>query len=193
MTNTFNTGVTGLDVDAGKLVTDTAPQKAKAPAKAPKPEGDQYLDPYRGMKHWPVKTAGVAPTRQHVITARALLGSPRSAGTKRELAIAAYLRDDALNWHTGAVANALMCVCGGTLNRLLNVVNADICGSMGLAKLVAGKADGYKSYRLELNGKGKAKVARYMAAMGLTVAAGTVDADKAPPAQTPTTDAHTGM
>lgn len=136
--------------------------------KATKPEGDAYLGAYPKLKAWP-KAAGAAPTRMHIVMARALLNSPRAAGSKRELAIAAYLRDDAASVNTHLVAKALADVVGGTLNPLLNVVNRDVAGANGLnlGKCIKAKVEGGTSYRLELNARGKARVAKYLATHGM--------------------------
>ena len=149
-----------------KAKAGTSKQAAK-PAKA-KADVDPYLGSYPQLKQWP-KAAGLPPTRDHIITARALgVGRP---GTKRELAVAAYLRDDAGLYHTGVIAAALVRVVGGTFNPMLNVVNRDLYASMGLIKTpLKVKVDGGTSYRLELNSKGVAKVERFKAANGLHVA-----------------------
>ena len=167
----------------------TAKRIAKAkPEKAPI---DPIMGNYPKLKAWPAK-AGHAPDKVCIASARALLGSPRSAGSKRELAIAAYLRADSGKYHVGLVADALMKVCGGSFNPLLNVINADIERSMGLGKCIKAKVEGGTSYRLELNAKGKARVAKYLTAMGLVKGAGepeAPEADKVPAAETPLPEA----
>jgi hypothetical protein len=79
---------------------------------------------FPNLEAWPRDKAGPPPSRDNIIAARALLGGNQSS--KRELAVAAYLRPDALKYHTGQVALALQLVRGGSFNPLLNVVNRDL-------------------------------------------------------------------
>jgi hypothetical protein len=160
-----------------------AGKKVNASVKV-KPAGDLYTGPYPQLKAWP-KAAGAAPSRDHIIMARAL-GVGR-VGTKRELAVASYLRDDALSYNTGTIAAALQAVVGGTYNTLLNVINRDVCGAMNLGKCIKAKVDGGTAYKLELNARGKTKVERYKLANGLVKAAGAVEPV---PARVPAGDAE---
>ena len=83
------------------------------------------------------------------------------------------------------------------------MVNRDVCGTLGLGTMIPGSAPdpqrkngkAYKTYRLELNGKGKARVARYLAAYGLVTgadAAKPVEAAPVPASETATPEAPTG-
>ncbi len=181
MTDIQNTDTTHEAPEATPKVTDKAKRKApkvkakgakaKAVTKVAQPDAAcPFMSAYPRIKAWPAK-AGTAPDKVLIASARALLGSSRSAGSKRELAIAAYLRADSGTYAVGLVADALQRVCGGSFNPLLNVINADIERNMNLGKCIKAKvADGKAtSYRLELNAKGRARVAKALLAWGLAM------------------------
>ncbi len=172
--NTLNTEVTTPKATRKVVkVATKATKKAKASPKA-KPV-DDILGSYPKLKSWPTK-CGEAPSRDLIIMARGLaVGRP---GTKRELAVAAYLRDCAGSFNTQLVAAALQHVVGGTFNPMLNVVNRDVCSGMGLGKVIKAKVEGGTSYRLELNAKGRARVAKFMAAIAAVTAADKLDGTK---------------
>jgi hypothetical protein len=109
---------------------------------------------------WTV-SAGPAPLRTHILTARAL---GMGAGTKRELAVAAYLRDEANQFTLSKVAEALRAVLGGEFNVQRNVVNGLQAG--GLVKINKVTAEDGTSYRLELTAKGEARVNKWLAEHG---------------------------
>jgi hypothetical protein len=155
----------------GKVAKATKPLVVKP---ATKGNVDPIMGSYPNLKKWP-KACGAAPSRELILTARAL--AVGRDGSKRELATAAYLRPDAGQYHTGLVAAALQVVLGGKFNPIMNAVNHTLYRSMQVINpVIKAKVDGGTSYRIELNGKGKAKVARYMAAEGLA----SVEASRAP-------------
>ena len=111
---------------------------------------------YPNMSNWPVDTCGLPPSIFDIKRARAFaMGKP---GTKRELAVAAYLRDTAAQYDTKAVAWALQQVIGGAFNPLLNVINADFVGSAKLGSVIKAKVGNGTAYKLVLNDKGMAKL-----------------------------------
>ena len=112
---------------------------------------------YPNMSNWPVDTCGQPPTIFDIKRARVFaMGKP---GTKRELAVAAYLRDTAAQYDTKAVAWALQQVIGGAFNPLLNVINADFVGSAKLGTVIKAKVGNGTAYKLVLNDKAMAKLA----------------------------------
>jgi hypothetical protein len=121
-----------------------------------KPDND-VLTSYPNLAAWPV-SCGPAPLPTHILTARAL---GMGAGTKRELAVAAYLRDDAGQFTLVQVAEALRAVLGGEFNVQRNVANNLQSG--GLVKINKATVENGTSYRLELTEKGEAKVKKWLA------------------------------
>ncbi len=84
------------------------------------------------------------------------------AGTKRELAVAAYLRDQASQYTLVQVAEALRAVLGGEFNVQRNVVNGLHAG--GLVKISKITTEGIgTSFRLELTHQGEEKVKAWLA------------------------------
>jgi hypothetical protein len=113
---------------------------------------DDVLTSYPNLAAWPAN-AGPVPLQTHLLTARAL---GMGAGTKRELAVAAYLRDEAGQFTLTTVAEALRAVLGGEFNVQRNVANSLQSG--GFVKVTKGTTEGGASYHLELTEKGQAKV-----------------------------------
>jgi hypothetical protein len=200
----------------GKASTNGKGKAVKGKAAAavkPTANADQWLSSYPNLKKWP-KAAGPAPTRLHIATARAL--NIWRGGTKHELAVAAYCRDDATEYSVKTVAVALQCVLGGVYNPIMNAVNADIDATYGYGKAHKVKVGTQTAYRVEFSAKGRAKVDKYFAENGLpanwqpgsfkghmvfgmpaTAGKGTADASKPvqatndPAAETATSDAAT--
>jgi hypothetical protein len=117
---------------------------------------DEVLASYPNLAAWPV-SAGPVPLQTHILTARAL---GMGAGTKRELAVAAYLRDEASQFTLVQVGEALRAVLGGEFNVQRNVANSLQSG--GLVKINKVTVDEGTSYRLELTAKGEAKVNKWL-------------------------------
>jgi hypothetical protein len=83
-------------------------------------------------------------------------------GTKRELAVAAHLRDEASQFTLVQVAEALRAVLGGELNVQRNVVKG--LEADALVKLDKVTTEGVgTSFHLELTAKGQAEVNRWLA------------------------------
>jgi hypothetical protein len=165
-----------MQVEANTTVTETpAPAKVKAPkVKTPAKPKDVITGPYAGaLKRWP-KAYGPVPTRIELAKARALVGG--RAGSKRELAVAAYLRPCAGSYTTGMVAWATKAVFNDTYNPILNVVNAEL-GADGakLVNVVKTKIHpkGHKAglaYVLTPTKAGQRVIDKFFEANGLTVA-----------------------
>jgi hypothetical protein len=86
-------------------------------------------------------------------------------GTKRELAVAAYLRDEASQHTLVQVAEALGAVLGGEFNVQRNVVKGlETDGLVTLNKVTTAGVG--TSFRLELTPQGQAKVDKWLAAHG---------------------------
>jgi hypothetical protein len=150
------------DTGAGALggSTETAERSKDEQAKPDKPS-DDVLASYPNLAAWPA-SAGPAPLSAHILTAPAL---GMGAGTKRELAVAAYLRDEAGQFTLVQVAEALRAVLGGEFNVQRNVVKG--LEADGLAKLSKVTTEGVgTSFRLELTPQGQDKVNRWLAALG---------------------------
>jgi len=128
--------------------------------------GDPYTGSYANLKTWPRDKAGPPPSRDNIIAARALLASNASNGTKRELAVAAYLRPDALKYHTNQVALALQLVCGGSLNPLLNVANRDLERKWKLGRVHKVKIEGGTAYQFRPNETGLRRIEKFKAGLG---------------------------
>jgi hypothetical protein len=177
---------------------------AKAPSKAPKAvaakvPSDPYVGPFK-LKAWP-KSAGPAPSRDQLIDAHALLGGKTATlGSKKLLAVAAYLRPTAVEYTTDAVAIALQAACipGGSRDPKLNVFNHDlgcngnIAAQHRLVDHVKTKVNGGTAYAAVLNKRGAAVVAKYRAARGLparlTVCCGEAGCDEDGTGQAQRTD-----
>jgi hypothetical protein len=136
--------------------------KDKQPGKSEKdklssPPADP-LASYPNLAAWPL-SAGPAPLPAHILTARALGMGP---GTKRELAVAAYLRDEASQHTLVQVAEGLRAVLGGEFNVQRNVVKG--LETDGLVRLNKVTIEGVgTSFRLELTPQGQAKVDKWLA------------------------------
>jgi hypothetical protein len=164
------------------------PVKAKAP-KAPKAKVlDAIYGPYGNkLKFWP-KAAGPVPTRDQLITARALLAGGRPA-SKRELAVAAYLRPQAGNYTTHQIGVALSTVFNNAFNEILNVVNIELvdthrlCTATKVKITPKGDRTG-TSYSLALTPKGEKAVKQWRADHGMVIpvepVANTVEAGPMP-------------
>jgi hypothetical protein len=123
---------------------------------------------YGNMTAWP-QHAGPPPSLDDIITARAMhIGKP---GTKRELAIAAYLRECANTVPTGVVAAALQAVLKGDLNPLHNVANADFERSLQYGRVIKTKVGSGTAYKLQLFEKTQQIITEYRAKFMATVAA----------------------
>jgi hypothetical protein len=119
---------------------------------------DDVLASYPNLGAWPV-SAGPAPLPAHISIARALGMGP---GTKRELAVAAYLRDDAGQYTLIQVADALRAVLGGEFNVQRNVVKG--LEADGLVKLNKVTTEGVgTSFHLELTSAGAAQLKKWLA------------------------------
>jgi hypothetical protein len=126
--------------------------------------GDPYTGSYANLKAWPRDKAGPPPSRDNIIAARGLVGSNRPS--KRELAVAAYLRSVALKYHTNQVALALQLVCGGSLNPLLNVANRDLERKWNLGKVHKVKIEGGTAYQFRPNETGLRRIEKFKAGLG---------------------------
>ena len=102
---------------------------------------------YGNMAAWP-QHAGPPPSLDDIITVRALrIGRP---GSKRELALAAYNRDCALQYNVGVVAAALHAVMPNTiLNPIQNAANADFEVKLQYGKVIKAKVNGGTAYKLQ--------------------------------------------
>jgi hypothetical protein len=125
--------------------------------------GDPYTGSYN-LQGWPRDEAGPPPSRDNIIAARALLGS--NEPSKRELAVAAYLRSDGLKYHTNQVARALQLVRGGALNPLLNVVNRDLVRKWKLGEVHKVKIEGGTAYQFRPNEAGLRRIEKFKAGLG---------------------------
>jgi hypothetical protein len=156
-------GDAGSESIAPGATTETA-SKAKG-MRASKTENSESGKPtddvvvsYPNLAAWPV-SAGPAPLPAHILTARALGMGP---GTKRELAVASYLRDEASQFTLIQVAEALRAVLGGEFNVQRNVVKG--LEADGLVTLNKVTTEGVgTSFHLELTLKGHAEVNRWLA------------------------------
>jgi hypothetical protein len=138
-----------------------AEQARKAEQGGPATSADDVLVSYPNLAAWP-ESAGPAPLPAHILTARALGMGP---GTKRELAVAAYLRDEAGQYTLIRVAEALRAVLGGEFNVQRNVVKG--LEADGLVKLNKVTIEGVgTSFHLELTAAGEKKVTAWMAELG---------------------------
>jgi hypothetical protein len=148
-----------VSVAGGATAETAADERAgKSEQGGPTNAADDVLAAYPNLQAWP-ESAGPAPLPMHILTARALGMGP---GTKRELAVAAYLRDEAGQFTLVQVAEALRAVLGGEFNVQRNVVKG--LEADGLAKLskitteVVGTA-----FHLELTAVGETKVSKWLA------------------------------
>jgi hypothetical protein len=124
----------------------------------PTKAADDVLASYPNLSAWPTG-AGPAPLPAHILAARALGMGP---GTKRELAVAAYLRCEAAQFTLIQVAEALRAVLGGELNVQRNVVKG--LKADGLVELNKVTIEGVgTSFHLELTQEGETKVNKWLA------------------------------
>jgi hypothetical protein len=143
---------------AGKPKSKAARKEAAGEAGKP---ADDVLGSYPNLGGWPAN-AGPVPSSKRILTARAL---GMGAGTKRELAVAAYLRDEANGFALSNVAEAVRAVLGGEYNVQRNVATG--LEAAGLAKINKVMVEGAgTSFRLELTAKGEAKVETWLAEHG---------------------------
>ena len=119
------------------------------------------LASYPNLAAWPT-SAGPAPLPAHILTARALGMGP---GTKRELAVAAYLRADAGQFTLIQVAEALRAVLGGEFNVQRNVVKTLEADGLVKVNKVITEGTG-TSLHLELTAAGETRVREWLAAHG---------------------------
>jgi hypothetical protein len=106
---------------------------------------------------------GATSAADYALAAYRNLGAwPESAGpTKRELAVAAYLRDEAGQFTLIQVAEALRAVLGGEFNVQRNVVKG--LEADGLVKINKVTIEGVgTSFHLELTAAGEAKVNEWL-------------------------------
>ncbi len=80
--------------------------------------------------------------------------------------MAAYLRPDALKYHTNQVALTLQLVCGGSLNPLLNVANRDLDRKWRLGKVHKVKIEGGTAYQFRPNEAGLRRIEKFKAILG---------------------------
>jgi hypothetical protein len=152
-------GATGDGTVAPSATVQTAKKsKDKQPEKdEPSSPPDDPLASYPNLAAWP-PSAGPAPLPAHILTARALGMGP---GTKRELAVAAYLRDEASQHTLVQVAEALRAVLGGEFNVQRNVVKG--LETDGLVRLNKITTEGVgTSFHLQLMPQGQAKVDKWL-------------------------------
>jgi hypothetical protein len=150
---------------AGVTAQHVKKSKGKQPGKTEKGEPssppDDPLASYPNLAAWPV-SAGPAPLPAHILAARAVGMGP---GTKRELAVAAYLREDAGQFTLVQVAEALRAVLGGEFNVQRNVVKG--LEADGLVKLNKVTTEGVgTSYHLQLTAAGETQVKKWLEVRG---------------------------
>lgn len=104
---------------------------------------------YTNMTAWPAD-CGAPPSPELIMQVRCLhIAKP---ATKRELALATYIRETALNYNTQQVAYALQQAMGGQFNPILNAVNITF-KYMKLGECVTAKVNNGTAYKLILNDK----------------------------------------
>lgn len=114
---------------------------------------------YPHMANWP-SIAGPPPTVDDIITIRGL--GKFTAGTKRELALAAYNRECASQYNTKLVAAALAEVMPGSkYNPMHNVANIEFETALQYGKVLKTKVGGGTAYKLQMFEKTLKLVAAY--------------------------------
>jgi hypothetical protein len=147
----------------GTAETAAANEAGKSEQGGPAGSAVDVLASYPNLGAWPV-SAGSVPLPAHILAARALGIGP---GTKRELAVAAYLRGEAGQFTLIQVAEALRAVLGGEFNVQRNVVKGlEADGLVKLTKIT--KEVGGTSFHLELTATGVATVNKWLAENTLT-------------------------